>query len=99
MEKHVGDVVPPALQPEELAIQHVRQPGEREPVGGVARRERPLNALERDALAHVGIAGNGIGVVEIDEIEMPDLAIHGESDQDQSETDPARLKTRTVYLR
>jgi len=41
-----------------------------------------------------GVTGT-IGVVEIDEIEMTHLAIHCESDQQQSETDPARTKTQT----
>ncbi len=46
MEKQVGAVVEMGIHSEELNIQHVGQPRNRMPVGGVSARECPMNSLE-----------------------------------------------------
>ena len=47
VERDVYQVVGPALKAEKLAIQHVREPSQRNPVPVVGRSERPAHSLPR----------------------------------------------------
>jgi len=50
VEQHVDEVVHARVRPEERHVEHVRQPGERVPVGGVAgEREGPPDGFEGEA--------------------------------------------------
>jgi hypothetical protein len=48
MKQNVGQMMAPRLEPVQLAIQHVRDRGERVPVGGVNMGEGPLNIARSD---------------------------------------------------
>ena len=70
-------VVPPAIQAKELEVQHVRNPGERDPVAAVARGQSPLQPLRSDPLPDVQVAGE-IDIVVVHEIEVADLGVDRE---------------------
>ena len=53
MDRYVRDMVRAALQPEDLHVEHVREPRYRKPVGRLRGRERPPDALRRDSAPHV----------------------------------------------
>jgi len=60
----------------------VRNPSDWEPVGGVARGQRPFETLYRQPLPDVQVAGGVIGIVVIDEIEVANLRINRERRQE-----------------
>ena len=58
------------LQAPELHVRHVAEPGERMPVGGMARNEGPADARRVQASADVGV-GRHVLVVVVDEELVP----------------------------
>ena len=50
VQEHVGQMMAAGLQVIKLAVQHVREPGQRVPVGGVERGDRPGDSLAGQAL-------------------------------------------------
>ncbi len=77
VKQQVGEMAPTAIESENLHIQHVGQPGYGEPVRGLARGERPLDAIGCNALADLRIIRDVIRIIEIDEIEMGDRRVDG----------------------
>jgi len=55
MQHDAREMVPPRAQTEELAVEHVRNPGQRMPVGGVTRSQSPAHALARQARLDVRV--------------------------------------------
>ena len=81
-EEHIGQVnikihqmVPARVEPEEFAIDHVRDPGERVPVGGMAFCKGPDDIFQREAGFYVRVIENVFIVVEIDEIVFLDRPV------------------------
>lgn len=68
---------------EELAVGHVGNPGERVPVGGVAEIEGPFETFPREAGADVGVEGDVVGIIDVEQREMGGLPIDGEGGGDQ----------------
>jgi hypothetical protein len=66
MDKHAGEVVAGRFETEDLAIQHVRNPGERVPVAGVYALECPQRILQ--TLPNVGITRHIFRFILSDEI-------------------------------
>ena len=56
LKQDIGEVMTSRLQAEELAIHHVRDASHGKPIGGFRRGQRPLQALDRSAVAHVRMA-------------------------------------------
>ena len=75
----VGPVVTGRVEAEQLAVQHVRDPRERMPVGGVAGRHRPADVLEADAAPHVAVLAHVVGVVVVHELVEPRRGVDGEN--------------------
>ena len=87
MDQHVHEQVPAGIQTKELAVQHMREPGERMPVGGVKRGEGPGNSVQRQAAGDHGIVPDVKRVIEIDELVTDDLAVNRERDHGQGHRD------------
>jgi hypothetical protein len=96
VKQQVGDVVPGGvaqvallvqLPAENLAIGHVREPSERMPVALLEGSEGVADAVPRQFVLHVEVLRHITGVVEVDEIEVPDAPIGGHGDRDQGQRD------------
>ena len=68
MQQNVGRVMPTGVEAVDLAVEHVRQPGQRMPVGDVDVREDPRGAADRQAGGDVRILVDVLIVVEIHEL-------------------------------
>jgi hypothetical protein len=62
----------------------VRKAGQRKPVRGFRRGERPPNSIAREALPDVRVSRDIIGIVKINEVEGPDFAICGNGGEEES---------------
>jgi len=82
VEQHIDKVMPSGVKAEKLDVEHVGEASDGKPVRRFGRREGPRDAAGRDALKDVGVAGNVIGIVEIDEIVAPDGQV-GEKNRDE----------------
>ena len=67
VEQDAGRMMAGRRQPEELSVEHVREPGERVPVGRVGCGERPGDTGPRKARPDVHVLGHVFGVVVVDE--------------------------------
>ena len=83
VQQDIVQMVPAACEAEELAVEHVRNPGHREPVGSVARGQRPFQSLRGQSLADVHVAGGVIRIVVVDEVEVANLRVDRKSRQEQ----------------
>ena len=85
MQQHAGGVVAERIEAEERAVELVREPGERVPVGGVKGGEGPDGSLRGESGADVWILRDVGGVVEVDEAAAERAAEHqpGAGEQDQ----------------
>jgi len=54
-------------EPEEADVELVRDPGQRMPVRGIERRQRPANVLQRQAGVDVAVVDDIVEVVEVGE--------------------------------
>ena len=98
MKYHIDDVRPRRPAPEPLAVQHVRQPGQRMPVAGVERRKGPNHIPPPQPAQDVGILRNVKGVVVIEKIIRPHRPVQSQRGQHQRKTDhagPHRARTST----
>ena len=68
-------------------------PGHWEPVGSVARGQRPCQPLRGQPLPDVHVAGGVIGIVVVDEVEVTDLSVDRESRQEQPQINQ-QIETR-----
>ena len=71
MNQRVDQQMAACVRAKELAIDHVRNPGERMPIGRVKGGERPGESRERNTAIHHWIFLDICGVIERDE-PMPD---------------------------
>ena len=75
MEEHTRQVVPSRLQTEQLAIEHVRHPGERMPVGNRHCCEGPSNVAPGQTLVNARILPDVSAVIIVDEIMLERLQV------------------------
>ncbi len=87
VQDHVGQMMAARFQIIKLAIQHVRQPRERMPVGSVKRRNRPGNASARQARLDMRILIDVVIVVEVNEFVVGGLAKDGGDRKQQKAAD------------
>ena len=71
------------VQSEQLAIESVRQPGRRMPVGAVTARECPLHGVPSQARAHMRVIRDVAVVVEVRESVMDDGIVESKRQQHQ----------------
>ena len=90
VEQHVDEMMRAGIGAEQFAIQHVREPGERMPVRRVETRERPAEAVPRQAGQHGMIFGDVFLVVEIHEAVMHDRQINHQRGEREQQGDEAR---------
>ena len=70
----IAEMVPPRPQAVELAVEHVGEPGERMPVGGVRGGEGPGDAVGGQAARDMRVLVDVVAVVEVDEAVPEGLA-------------------------
>ena len=87
----------PGIEPEQLAIQHVRQPGQRVPVPHVERGDATAHTRPCQAAGNVWILADVGTVVEADEIVVGDLAVAQQDRGHQPDTDPRRADTAASH--
>jgi len=75
------------IHPEQLAIEHVRDRGQRMPVLRVDVRERPDDAAPGKARAHVRVVEHVERIIVIDELMVECLPEHRPDDRDQNDND------------
>ncbi len=69
----------------ELAIEHVREPGDGVPVGGVAQMKCPPKIFPGQTAANVVVVDDVIRVINVGQFEMSRLPINSESDSRERE--------------
>ena len=74
MKQNVGQMMSPRLESVELAIQHVRDRGERVPVGRVNVDEGPLNIARTETVDYSWIGINVRTIVVVHELVAQRLA-------------------------
>jgi len=87
MEQEIGDVMAAGVEAIKLAIQHVREPGERMPVAGVTGGERPGDGVRMEPVLDGGVQGDVFGVIVIIELEAVSGPVKAEGDERQGEAD------------
>ena len=87
VEKNIGEMGARRVQPIDLAVDHMRQPGQRVPVAHVIERKRPNEAFGRQALFDRGITRDIEWVVEVDEFEVLNLPVNQEGQDSQRNAD------------
>ena len=80
MDHQIRQVVPSAIQTEELEVEHVRYPRDRKPVSGVRGGKRPAQSGQRQAVLNMSVADNCLAVVEVDEFKIVYLKVHDQSE-------------------
>ena len=95
VQSQAGRMMAAGIECEQLAIEHVREPGQRMPISGMRGRECPAEARQGQALAHHQVIGDVFGVVIIDETAVKDWPIGANGSHRQKADDQERV----VYLR
>ena len=90
MEEHIREVMSTGVEPEQLAIEHMRDTRQRMPVSRMKMGKYSNHAIEREALDDARILININVVIEIDEIAPKCLPKDQPGDCDQSEADAKR---------
>ena len=86
MEGDVDHMRATGVEAENLTVEHVRDPGERVPVIGLAVHKRPFYAGPSEAGANGGVVVNVVVVVVSHELEMARGPINGERGEDEERT-------------
>src|SRR4051812_19426010 len=84
-------MVPPRIQPKQLAVQHMRKPGEGMPVEGMRIHERPYESPARQTVPHHRIVEVVNVVVVLNKIEVTHRPISCQSSQNQNQTNQSGL--------
>jgi hypothetical protein len=81
MKKHAGGVVSRGVQAEELAVGHVREPGQRSPNTHVerGRGKRPASVLPGKPGANVRIRRDIQGIVVLHKVALKGIEVSGQS--------------------
>jgi len=74
MQQHVRQMMSPRLETVKLTIQHVRNGGQRMPIGSMHMSEGPLNPVEGETVRDPWILANVLIVVVVDELVPKRLA-------------------------
>lgn len=80
-------MMPSRLQPEELRIYHVGDPGQGMPIRGMAGGERPEDPLHGKAVLNVPVLGDVLRIIERNEIAPGDLPEGHEGGDDEQQGD------------
>ena len=64
VEQEIGEMMPSRLQPKELHIYHVGDPGQGMPVCGMAGGECPCDPLHGKAVLNVPVVGDVLRIIE-----------------------------------
>src|SRR5436190_9224091 len=89
MQQHVRQMMSPGLETVKLTIQHVRNRGQRMPIGSMDMREGPLNSIETEAFRDPWILANVLIVVVVDELMPQCLAEDNPDNSHKENTDHA----------
>ena len=76
VEERAHQMVATGVEAEELDVEHVREPGEGVPVEGV-EAEGPADPVGAEPPQHLGVVGQVLRVVDVDEGEGRGLRVHG----------------------
>ena len=93
MKAHIRKVMSTGVQPEQLAIEHMRNTRQRMPVSRMKMGKYSNHAIEREALDNARIPININVIIEIDEIVTERLTKDQPDDCDQTETDGKRRES------
>ena len=75
MKQRVHEQVAAGIKTEELAVEHMGNPGERVPACGMKRREGPSYSLRGQAAAYHRVVPDVVIVIVVDELMTQDLAV------------------------
>src|SRR3954471_5977140 len=90
VDENAGEMMPPRIQTVELAIDHVRDPGEGMPVRRMEMGESPKNAFESQAARDLGVLRHVFEVVVVNEAVIQRLAKHDPGQNGERRTDAKR---------
>ena len=90
MEEHVDQVMWAGFQSEELNVRHMRQPGERMPVAGVACGEGPSYVIECDT-TNVNILDDVVHIVVIQKFVLSNGKINTGGNERENEAEEKLL--------
>ena len=82
MYQGIDQQMPTRIQAKDLAVEHVGNPCERMPVGGVKCRECPRDSGQRQAAVHNRVLADIPVVIQDDELVVHHLGVHGENHSD-----------------
>lgn len=103
MQGGVDQVLGTRIEAEERGVQLMRDPGERMPIRGISRSERPNEIGPAQARRDVGIVDHILVIVVIDEGVVTYCAIEQESDRRQKQrcyrVPMARRSNRDIHRR
>ena len=92
VQQHIGQMVSPSPKAIQLAVEHGREPAQRDPVVGMKLGKRPDDPRRREPTGNVSILVHKIIVIEVDEFVPDRLAEHEHGPQQQESADRQRLK-------
>src|SRR5689334_20626918 len=100
MKEGVDDVMRRWIESEQLAIEHMRNPGDWMPVSRFPMQtaEGPLDPLARQARLNMGVAGDVVRVVVINELVRADWKKNGECEDKQRARDNPSVARRKFGL-
>ena len=85
MEKQARQVMSRRLQTEDLDVEHVRDPGHRQPVGHPIAPERLHDGLRRDPSTDRRVLRDMVGIVDVEEAGLEHPRVDGERDSEKPE--------------
>lgn len=96
MEQHVREMMSGGIQAEELAIQHVGNPRQREPIGRMAVSERPDDPFPGYTASDMIVGGDITEIVPVEECKLADRQINQDRDNGQSKPNSCDLRVGVV---
>ena len=94
VQQEIGLMMAAGVEAEHPAVQRVREPGERVPIGSAERRERPLHGRYVQSALHVHVVYNVDVIVIVEERMGADRVIQGNRDYDQAYREQKKLMAR-----
>ena len=89
MQQHVNHMVSAWIEPEELAVRHVRKPRHRVPVSCLQTAKGPTEVRKVQSGANMTVSGDVVGIVKVQEIVVDDWKIQQQCGRcKQSRGDP-----------
>ncbi len=90
VQNHVDRMRPARSDTEELAIQHMREPGERMPVGLVKRRESPADTLPAQTAPDLGVVEDVARIIQADEVVLAHRPVERRHECNEGQAHPQR---------